>query len=74
MKSIFNNKNIRIYTKINILKAYILWPILLRGCECWTLTKDIVKRRSNGNGRIQKIPTQNHQKKTTANFWAYKQS
>ena len=33
-----------------------------------------VKRRSNGNGWIQKIPTQNHQKKTTTTFWAYKQS
>ena len=26
------------------------------------------KRRSNGNGRIQKIPTQNHQKKDGYNF------
>ena len=27
-----------------------------------------VKRRSNGNGWIQKIPTQDHQKKTTTVF------
>ena len=33
-----------------------------------------VKQRSNGNGRIQKSPTQNHQKKTTTIFLAYKQS
>ena len=40
MKSISTNRNIRIYTKINILKAYIR-SILLGGCECWTLTKDL---------------------------------
>ena len=33
-----------------------------------------MKSRSNGNGRIQKIPTQNHQKKTTTIFLVYKQS
>ena len=35
-----------------------------------------VKRRSNcnGNSRIQKIPTQNHQKRTSINFGAYEQS
>ena len=27
-----------------------------------------MKRRSNGNGRMQKIPTQNHKKKTTTIF------
>ena len=43
MKSIFTNRNIRIYTKINTLKAYI-WSILLHGCECWTLTKDLERR------------------------------
>ena len=43
MQSIFTNRNIRIYTKINNLKAYI-WSILLHGCECWTLTK-VPKRR-----------------------------
>ena len=98
-KSIFTNRNIRIYTKINTLKAYI-WSILLHGWECWTLTKDLQRglvaaemwyiRRimriswtekkpkeevmPNGNGWIQKIPGQNHQKKITTIFWAYKQS
>ena len=33
-----------------------------------------VKRRRNGKGRIQKIPTQNYQKKTTTIYWGYKQS
>ena len=41
MKSIFTNSNIRIYTKINTLKAYI-W--LLQGCECWTLIKDLERK------------------------------
>ena len=40
MKSISTNRNIRIYTKINPLKAYV-WSALLHGCECWTLTKDL---------------------------------
>ena len=31
------------------------------------------KRRSNGNGWIHKIATQNHQKKTATIFWACKQ-
>ena len=43
MKSIFTNSNIRIYPKINILKAYIR-TILLHGCECWTLTKDLDRK------------------------------
>ena len=43
MKSIFTNRNIKVYTKINNLKAYI-WSILLYGCECWTLTKDLERR------------------------------
>ena len=33
MKSIFTNRNIKVYTKINTLKAYI-WFIPLYGCEC----------------------------------------
>ena len=40
MKSIFINRNIRSYTKISTQKAYT-WSILLHGCECWTLTKDL---------------------------------
>ena len=43
MKSIFTNRNMKVYTKINTLKAYI-WSILLYGCECWTLTKDLERR------------------------------
>ena len=43
MKSIFTNRNIKVYTKIKTLKAYI-WSILLYGCECWTLTKDLERR------------------------------
>ena len=93
MKSIFTKSNIKVYTKINTLKLAYIWSILLYGCECWTLTKDLerrleavemwyirrnnekimdckdVKRRSDGNGWIQKIRTQNNQKKTTTIFW-----
>ena len=43
MKFIFTNRNIKVHTKINTLKAYI-WPILLCGCKCWTLTKDLERR------------------------------
>ena len=43
MKSIFTNRNIKVYTKINTLKAYI-WFILLYECECWALTKDLERR------------------------------
>ena len=43
MESIFNNRNIKVNTKINTLKAYI-WPIFLYGCECWTLTKDLERK------------------------------
>ena len=34
---------IRIFTKINTLKAYI-WFILHHGCESWTLMKDLERR------------------------------
>ena len=43
MKFIFTNRNIKVYNKINTLKAYI-WYILLYGCECWTLTKYLERR------------------------------
>ena len=43
IKFIFTNRNIRIYIKINILKAYKL-SILLHGYECWTLKKDFERR------------------------------
>ena len=42
-KSIFTNRNIKIYTKINTLKGYIR-SILLHGCECWTPTKELERR------------------------------
>ena len=41
MKSIFTNRNIKVYTKINNRKPTYLWSILLYVCECWTLTKDL---------------------------------
>ena len=44
MNSISTNSNIRMYTKTNSLKSYI-WSILLHGCECWTLTKELGRRR-----------------------------
>ena len=43
MKFMLTNRNDRIYTKIITLKAYTL-SILLYGCECWTLTKDLERR------------------------------
>ena len=43
INSIFTNRHIKVYTKINTLKAYI-WSILLYGCECWTLTTDLETR------------------------------
>ena len=42
-KPIFTNRNIKAYTKINTLKAYI-WSNLLYRCECSTLTKDLERR------------------------------
>ena len=47
IKSIFTKRNIKVYTKINTLKAYIL-SILLYVCECWTLTKDLERRLEAG--------------------------
>ena len=43
MKSIFTNRNIRLKTKFNVLRAYV-WSVLLYGCECWTLTQDLERR------------------------------
>ena len=43
MKSIFTNRNINSFTKIDTLKTYI-WSILLYGCECWTLNKNTEKK------------------------------
>ena len=43
MKSVFTNRDIKYYTKINTLEAYI-WTNHLNGCKCWTLTKDLERR------------------------------
>jgi len=43
MKSVFTNRNISLPTKLNTLKAYV-WTVLLYGCDCWTLTRNIEKR------------------------------
>ena len=43
MKSVFTNRNIKVYTKINTLKAYKC-SILLYGYECWILSKDLERR------------------------------
>ena len=43
MKTIFTNRNIRLNTKFNTIKTYA-WSILLYGCECWTLTKNLERR------------------------------
>ena len=43
MKSIFTNRNIRLKTKFNALRAYV-WSVLLYGCECWTLTQELERR------------------------------
>ena len=43
MKSILANRNITMTTKIRILKTYI-WSVLLYGCECWTINKEIERK------------------------------
>ena len=87
MKSIFINRYIKVYTKINTLKAY-LWSVLLYGCECWTLTKDLERRLEAAEmwyiRRIMRIswtkkksnedPYSKPSEKDNYNFWAYKQS
>ena len=30
-------------TKMRVIKSYV-WSVLLYGCECWTITKDIENR------------------------------
>ena len=42
-KTIFTNRNIKLNTKFNTMKAYV-WSILLYGCECWTLTKPLERK------------------------------
>ena len=78
MKSIFTNRNIKVYTKINTLKAYI-WSIFLYGCECWTLTKDL-ERRLEAAGmwyirRIMRISrTENKSNEEVMEMAGYKRS
>ena len=43
MRSLFNNRNITLKTKLRLLKTYV-WSILMYGCECWTLKKDHIAR------------------------------
>ena len=43
MKLVIANRNTSLSTKLNTLKAYV-WSVLLYGCDCWTLTKDLKKR------------------------------
>lgn len=43
MKNILCEKKLNLLFRIRILKCYI-WPVLLYGCETWTLKKDAIKR------------------------------
>ena len=43
LKSILTNRNIRIDTKLRVMKTYV-WSILLYGCECWTLNKETERK------------------------------
>ena len=43
MKSIFTNRNIKMNTKIRVMKTYV-WSVLLYGCECWTINKEMERK------------------------------
>ena len=43
MKHIMRNMNICTATKIRVMKAYV-WSVLLYGCECWTISKEMEKK------------------------------
>ena len=43
LSNIMKNRNIRICTKMRILKGYV-WSVLLYGCECWTIDNETRKR------------------------------
>ena len=43
MKPVLTNRNIRLATKIRVLKTYV-WSVLLYGCECWTINTEIEKK------------------------------
>ena len=59
MKAITKNKCISVETKIRITKVYV-WSILLYGCECWTIDRDIENRLNAAEmwflRRILRIP------------------
>ena len=43
LASIMKNRNIKVCTKLLILKGYV-WSVLLYGCECWTIDNEAMKR------------------------------
>lgn len=43
MKRVLCNRNLKISLRIRMLRCYI-WPILLYGCEAWTIKEDLRKR------------------------------
>ena len=43
MKTIFTNRNIKLNTKFSTMTGYV-WSILLYGCECWMLMRDLERR------------------------------
>ncbi|GFO00735.1 craniofacial development protein 2 [Plakobranchus ocellatus] len=42
-KPILANRNIRMTTKIRIIKTYV-WSVLLYGSECWTINNEIERK------------------------------
>ena len=43
MKSVFTNRNIKMNTKIRVIKTYV-WSVLLYACECWTINKEMERK------------------------------
>ena len=43
MKSVFTNRNIKMNTKIRVMKTYV-WSVLLYGYECWTINKEMERK------------------------------
>ncbi|CAH2219075.1 jg21359 [Pararge aegeria aegeria] len=43
MKNVLCNRRLKIPLRIRLLRCYI-WPILLYGCEAWTIKEDLRKR------------------------------
>ena len=43
LSPILKNRSISMNTKFRVLKTHV-WFVMVYGCECWTLTKDIEKR------------------------------